>query len=283
MTGYNIYFHKNKINNKYYIGITSQKPERRWGKNGENYKLQPKFYNAIKKYGWNNFEHKVLFTNIPKDQAETLEKELIQKYNSIDNGYNCGIGGGIYQVKPVLCITTGQVFNSVNEAAIEAGVSPATMSKYLRGEWYTCGSKNGIRLEWRFLNDSENKNKEENISKKIKKQEEKDSKILEETNNYIEEFINNHLTITEISKKYKVSKQTVSKRLKDANIQIIPSRESRKIQIEQFDKNWNYIQTFESITAALKFLNKTDSETSRIKLACKEQWRIYQGFHWRIK
>ena len=46
-----VYSHTNKINNKVYIGITSQAPEKRWGKNGRNYAESIKFYNAIKKYG----------------------------------------------------------------------------------------------------------------------------------------------------------------------------------------------------------------------------------------
>lgn len=45
---YCIYIHKNKINNKVYVGQTCQKSESRW-KLGEGYKNSPKFYNAIKK------------------------------------------------------------------------------------------------------------------------------------------------------------------------------------------------------------------------------------------
>ena len=66
---YIVYQHKNKINNKVYIGITSQIPERRWGSNGCNYKSSPHFYSAIQKYGWDNFEHNILFTNLTKEKA----------------------------------------------------------------------------------------------------------------------------------------------------------------------------------------------------------------------
>lgn len=48
---YTVYQHKNKINNKVYIGITKQIPEKRWGINGYNYKTSPHFYSAIQKYG----------------------------------------------------------------------------------------------------------------------------------------------------------------------------------------------------------------------------------------
>ena len=44
---YTVYQHKNKINGKVYIGITSRTPEDRWGANGCNYKSSPHFYLAF--------------------------------------------------------------------------------------------------------------------------------------------------------------------------------------------------------------------------------------------
>jgi len=97
---YTVYLHKNKINNKIYIGITSQMPEQRWGSNGRNYKSSPHFYSAIQKYGWDNFEHKILFTNLTKEEACLKEQELIKKYNSTNRayGYNSTSGGEIFSM-----------------------------------------------------------------------------------------------------------------------------------------------------------------------------------------
>lgn len=95
---YIVYQHKNKINSKIYIGITSRVPEKRWGRNGSNYKTSPYFYNAIQKYGWDNFEHNILYTNLTKEQACQKEQELIQYFHSMDRnfGYNSTSGGEMF-------------------------------------------------------------------------------------------------------------------------------------------------------------------------------------------
>ncbi len=91
---YIVYMHTSP-NNKRYIGITSQKPERRWRKNGEGYKDHAYFWRAIQKYGWDNFKHDILYIDLTKEEAEQKEVELIAYYNSnnIDSGYNMSVGG----------------------------------------------------------------------------------------------------------------------------------------------------------------------------------------------
>ena len=91
---YSIYMHCNKINNKKYIGQTSlDPPEKRW-KNGYGYNTQM-FFQAIKKYGWDNFEHIILETGLTAEEANIKEKYYIQLYNTMDSnyGYNCTEGG----------------------------------------------------------------------------------------------------------------------------------------------------------------------------------------------
>lgn len=92
---YTVYMHITP-NKKCYIGVTKQKVNRRWG-NGSNYSNNKYFTNAIKKYGWQNIEHKILFENLTKKQAEKKEIELIKQYNSNDlkYGYNILSGGNV--------------------------------------------------------------------------------------------------------------------------------------------------------------------------------------------
>lgn len=89
---YYIYIHTNKKNNKSYVGQTRQKLNQRW-RYGEGYKREPKFYNAIKKYGWDNFEHKILAICDTQEEANELEELFIKKYNSYIEGYNLTEGG----------------------------------------------------------------------------------------------------------------------------------------------------------------------------------------------
>lgn len=94
MNNYTVYKHQNKINDKVYIGITSMTPSKRWN-NGHGYYHNAHFNAAIKKYGWENFEHTILFDSLSKEEAEKKEIALIQQYKSSDTnyGYNIAKGG----------------------------------------------------------------------------------------------------------------------------------------------------------------------------------------------
>ncbi len=88
---YTVYKHTTP-NQKIYIGITNQNPERRW-RNG--YKHNAHFTAAIEKYGWDNIKHEILFTGLTKEEAEQKEIELIAFYKSNKRsfGYNITAGG----------------------------------------------------------------------------------------------------------------------------------------------------------------------------------------------
>lgn len=82
-------------NGKIYIGITSTDPLIRWGKNGNGYKNNKYFANSIQKYGWDNFQHEILYTDLSKEEACEKETELIAKYKSnlFEFGFNRSSGG----------------------------------------------------------------------------------------------------------------------------------------------------------------------------------------------
>ena len=90
---YTVYKHT-APNGKVYIGITKQKPEKRWD-TGNGYKHSPRFYAAIRKYTWKNIKHEILYEGLTKEQACDLEIQLIAKYDATNprKGYNISTGG----------------------------------------------------------------------------------------------------------------------------------------------------------------------------------------------
>ena len=91
---YIVYCHENKINGKKYFGITSGNPKYRWN-NGKGYIHNNYFYKAIIKYGWNDFNHIILFNELSKEIVCEIESFLIRKYKTYikEYGYNLTLGG----------------------------------------------------------------------------------------------------------------------------------------------------------------------------------------------
>jgi group I intron endonuclease len=90
-----------------YIGITYRNVQERW-QNGLGYKKdQPVFYNAIKKYGWDGFEHIIFAEHLTEDEAKHMEILLIalyktncRRYDNPEYGYNMTDGGdGMFGAK----------------------------------------------------------------------------------------------------------------------------------------------------------------------------------------
>lgn len=98
---YCVYVHTSP-SGKMYVGQTRNSPEQRWGKNGKGYMqkkngkyTQPAFAHAIQKYGWDNFQHEIIASNLTKEEADNFERILIKKLNTMDlkYGYNLREGG----------------------------------------------------------------------------------------------------------------------------------------------------------------------------------------------
>ena len=89
-----IYIIKNKINNKVYIGQTTQLVQDRWLKHKSDSKYKDsKLYRAINKYGINNFYYEILEEDIPRNKLDDRERYWIKEYDSYNNGYNSTFGG----------------------------------------------------------------------------------------------------------------------------------------------------------------------------------------------
>mgnify|MGYP003295232149 CR=1 FL=1 len=191
MNNYTVYMHISP-SNKRYIGITCKKPEYRWN-NGNGYKKNIYFTNAINKYGWDNFQHIIIARGLTEEEAKWLEIELIREWNSSNKkyGYNISLGGesGNHSeeskkkmsenhadfrgknhpnAKAVICITTNKIFNTTTEGAEYYGCLQGHVSNVCNGKENFAGKLlDGTPLVWMYLEDYE-KVTEEEINKKIK-------------------------------------------------------------------------------------------------------------------
>lgn len=118
---YAVYMHVTP-EEKLYIGMT-QHIEQRYGYKGNGYREQTEFINTIKKYDWSNIDHKVIASNLSKEEAEKLEHEAIVLLQTQENGYNRNDGGSGSNGKPVRCITDGKIYNNAKETAEHYNIS----------------------------------------------------------------------------------------------------------------------------------------------------------------
>jgi group I intron endonuclease len=62
---------------------------------GKGYKHNAHLTNAFNKYGWDNFDHDVIISDVDEEYAKSFEKMLINLYHSTNRlyGYNKSTGG----------------------------------------------------------------------------------------------------------------------------------------------------------------------------------------------
>lgn len=170
---YKVYMHVNPHNGKKYVGCTKKSLKARFD-NGNGYKKCGRFFKDIVKYGFDNFEHILVSDGLSKEEAYELEKELIQKYDTMnpEKGYNMRPGGhggkpcaevnrhiseakmghevtaetraklSKYGCKPVVQLTLDGFYvaryDSMTEASEKYGVAKACISSVCRGIKPTC-------------------------------------------------------------------------------------------------------------------------------------------------
>ena len=187
---YCIYKHTNKINGKVYIGQTCQKPEHRWGSEGQFYtERQPAIHAAIQKYGWDNFEHEILNEGLTQDEANRQEKYWVKYFSANDPLYGYNLTGGgdnrgevsmetrkklsdnrkkylaehpevLKQMneaslkatrKAVICLENGIIYESAQEAQRQTGLDFRNLSRCCHHEIYTVSN-----LHWEFYEEKYN-------------------------------------------------------------------------------------------------------------------------------
>jgi group I intron endonuclease len=242
---YTVYKHT-APNGKVYIGITKAEPSKRW-KNGNGYKTQVLFYKAIEKYGWNNFKHEILFSNLTKEEAEQREIDLIKQYksNNPEYGYNIREGGSL----------------SLWAESSKEKLRLANLGKHLTAE-------------------TKKKLHDFNIGKKIP--EEVKSKISKTLTGFKRgTFSEEHRKkLSESLKGRPPSEKQLKQLLNLAENQKGRNNPNAR-RVKQFDLKNNYIKTWDCISDACKKLGVNTQNSGNISMCCKGTKKTAYGYIWR--
>lgn len=158
MTIYSIYKATNKINGKSYIGFDSHWPKRIKQHKFSSKKDRQIFYDAIRKYGWDNFEWQVLYQSKDKDYIwKVMENYFIVEYRTFVgfddcNGYNMTLGGdgrnGYHHSdnakKKLSELSKGRIFSEETRKKISKALKGRTGS--FKGKTFSEEHKNKISL-----------------------------------------------------------------------------------------------------------------------------------------
>jgi len=302
--GKNIYYVYCHIspNNKYYIGITGQKPENRWRKEGKGYQHQILFWRAIQKYGWDNFEHKILYSNLTKEEACEKEQYLITYYKSNDSkyGYNCSIGGEVGSLGAYNNALSKSVFQydlngkfikewpSLMEVERKLGISNTNICKCCNGKFDEIGN-----FQWSY-NFVENKG---SIKDKKEKQHDRQCKEVYQymlNGTYVKSYKSLSSITDETGFNFKNISDCCRGRTKQAYGYIwkykyyfktdsVESRYKRagkanSKKVLQYDLNGEFIKEFPSIADASRSLHKKCN--SKIVDCCKGKSKMAVGYIW---
>ena len=168
MNNYVVYKHTSP-SGKVYIGITCKNPDVRWA-SGFGYKQNKNFFYDIVKYGWDNFNHEILFSKLSKQEAVAKETDLIKAYKSSDLEYgynqseNCdyhrpeSVKKRIAENMPKRAVNQYSIncefiaqFISLHEAARQTGIRADHISRNCRGLSRSAGG-----FLWAYSDDMEN-------------------------------------------------------------------------------------------------------------------------------
>lgn len=299
---FGIYKHVNKINNKVYIGVTSEVFCKRWS-NGKKYIANEYFYNSIIKYGWENFDHylyknkrwikvkeyenRILDYEYSFSEACELERKLIKKYRKklgFNNVYNLSSGGEGFSK-----ITTKRVLQyNLNGDFIKEYESSkiASLSTNINYSTIVMCCNNKIKTAGRYLWKYKDSNKKIIIPQKI---DNRNVKVLQY--DLDGKYLNTYKSIADASKKNNICDNSIflcchNRRKQAGNYQwqfITSSRKMEKVnknsirvrEVLQYDLNGKFINKFNTLTEAINKFSNTS-----IGYSCRNKCITAGGYIW---
>lgn len=132
---YVVYKHTLREDGRVYIG-QSLSFEQRWGKDGSGYRGCPLFWDNIQHYGWDAFDHEIVFDDLSKEEADIIERVLIRRYDStnIKKGFNLSVGNGICGSSNKNYRTTGTCNNRFDRRVVQYSIEGKKIRTYVSAE-----------------------------------------------------------------------------------------------------------------------------------------------------
>ena len=274
----NIYIYRHIFpNGKVYIGQTCQKPEYRWNY-GKGYKTSPFIFNAINKYGWDNIEHQILFSNLDQLNADIIEEDLIYYYKQIGKSYNLANGGSVNRgwkmseeaKEKLRIISTGRTMSDEAKEKIRKSKLGENNPNYGKSPSKETRQKLSKALKGKG-------------AKKVKQIDPESGEVVKIWNSQIEacEFYNgNPGLISDAIRRNSLTKGYYWK-FEDDNAPLIKKKNPLNKEVEQIDKKTlEVIKVWDSLSEVERLLNISASNISNV---CKGKRKTAGGFIWRMK
>lgn len=154
------------INNKSYVGQSVNIKERWTGhkralnKNTHKNKYLQRAWN---KYGDGCFTFEII-ENCKQEYLSEREIFWIKELDSFKSGYNATKGGEVVNKRTIVCLSTGEVFNSVSEIEEKYNIPNSNIIKCCKFKRQSCGKlEDGTPLIWNYY---ENGKKYKKLTKK---------------------------------------------------------------------------------------------------------------------
>lgn len=201
-----IYKITNQINNHAYIGKTTRDLEIRISEHKRDSKKYLKqqqtsipLYNAVARYGWENFIFEILEDNIPDEDLNSRERYYINLYDTYYNGYNATLGGD-----------GGRTNSKLNQPQVNEIIKILQDNNNLQpmikiAQQFDIDKSVIVRINngetWR----------QEHLEYPLRKYHVTGLTINKQIyQNIINEIINSNLTLTQIANKYQISEEQIT-------------------------------------------------------------------------
>lgn len=273
---------KNKVNNKRYIGITTQllKDRMKCHERSIDNNSKSAFHCAVRKYNKLNFEFEFInnYTGLITElELKEIEIDMIAKYSTFKEGYNMTIGGdgglGIPINQYDLDGNFLKSYISLSEAKRLTGISNSSISECLSEKLLTAGG-----FLWTKLGEN---------PKEYKYSREKSVIQTDKSG----QFINKFSSIIEAANKTKVNFGNISSNCRNERMSaggFVWYFETNKQKLLKYinpnarpilkcDKYWKILEKFDSISEA----KRRTKNSSNINKVIKGERDFAGGYRWK--